>query len=135
MKDLEPIDRWFGHAVKDGVLVISIQLAEEAELFDNPDHVTDEILQAYNTVTASLQNRSCVVVTKTQAATSQLIRILYRLYRECQKNHGNLYVCEFPQEYMISLSTLGLTELPGFRLRATEVDAVSDAQADNQKMD
>lgn len=130
MKDLDPKDRWFEKTTPNGVLVISIRLEEEAEFFDNPDAVTEKILDTYREAAKELRHPSCVVVIKTDVASSQLIRILYQLYRECQKNHGNLYVCEFPQEYMISLSTLGLTELPGFRLRATESDALREAQAD-----
>ena len=63
---------------------------------------------------------------ETRVATSLLIRILYRLFRECRKSRGDLYVCGFPSEYMISLSTLGLTELPGFRLKPTEEAAIEE---------
>jgi len=105
---------------KDGVIVVSIRIGEEAEAFDNPDRIVESILTSYRESVTIHKSSSCIAVIETRVATSQLIRMLFQLYRECQKHKGQLYVCKFPEEYMISLSTLGLTELPGFHLAESE---------------
>jgi hypothetical protein len=121
--------QWFDHQIDDGVLILSIKLSEEGEFFDNPDQIVAEVLSAYGAATASVENPSCVVVIEAEIATSPLLRLLYLLYRECQKKRGGLYVCNFPQEDMISLNTLGLTEYPGFHLKPSRQDAVAAARS------
>jgi len=126
MIDRQPLNKWVDYATDAGVLVIAIKLADEADFFEKPEDMTKAILDLYKHESELQNNPSCIAVIETPVATSLLIRILYRLFRECQKHRGDLYVCSFPREYMISLSTLGLTELPGFHLKPTEEAAVEE---------
>jgi hypothetical protein len=118
-----PNSKPFEVRTKNGIVVISIKLGEEAEAFDDTDRIAEHVVNAYREASVLIGKASCVAVIETRVATSQLIRIVFQLYRECQRHHGRLYVCKFPEEYMISLSTLGLTELPGFELAENEDDA------------
>ena len=81
MTDRQPLNKWVDYAAIDGVLVLAIKLADEAEFFEEPAAMTKAILDLYTSEAERLKNPSCIAIIETRVATSLLIRILYRLFR------------------------------------------------------
>jgi hypothetical protein len=133
MHDRQPLNSWVDYSVTDGVTVFAIKGTDEADFFENPSGIADEVLAKYEELSSAPNGRrSCVAVVEASVAPSSLIRLIYRLFKACHKKHGTLYVCKFPEEYMVSLSTLALSGQPGFETRATEEMAVKEILAEGR---
>jgi hypothetical protein len=70
----------------------------------------------------------CVVSINSSTAGSSLVRALFDLYKVVQANSGTLICAGYPEDYMPSLTSLGLTVLPGFKLAATVEEALQKAR-------
>lgn len=111
--------------VDNGVLVFEVHDVESAEFFDDPAAITDEVVKSYEAhVDSGAVSPSCVVVIKARSAPSPLIRLIYRLFKACRKRRASLFVCDFPDEYIVSLRTLALMDQEGFEIARTREDAV-----------
>lgn len=128
-QDRTPINRWVDFKVKRNVLVFLVKGVDEVGFFDEPSVMGDDVIAAYEKYSSSLQQSSCLVVVEAATAPSPLIRLIYRIFKACRKKGGTLYVCDFPDEFQISLSTLALTEQPGFRLRPDEESVLDEINA------
>ena len=114
--------------VKDGVVVLALDYGRELLLReDAPKRLSEELVGRYK----ELQEKdkpatsSAVVEIKAKDAGSPVVRALFELWKEVVGNRGGQVVCaSYPQDYIDSLTTLGLPALPGFSLAATVSDAL-----------
>jgi hypothetical protein len=68
---------------------------------------------------------SCIVVVQDKTVRSSLARALFALWKEVQPAGGQVVCVNYPQPYMHTLTTLGITsKLPGFSLKATKDEAM-----------
>lgn len=74
------------------------------------------------------QPRACVLHIKATTAGSPLVRAIFELYKVVSSDSGTLYCASYPVNYMESLTSLGLTALPGFKLAATLDEALGLAK-------
>ena len=115
-------------SVKDGVVVLALDYGRELLLReDAPKRLSEELMRRYK----ELQDKekpatsSTVVEIKAKDAGSPVVRALFELWKEVVGNRGGQVVCaSYPQDYIDSLTTLGLPALPGFSLAATVSDAL-----------
>ena len=114
--------------VRDGVVVLSLDYGRELLLReDAPKRLSEELLRRYKELQENEKpaTSSAVVEIKAKDAGSPVVRALFELWKEVVGNRGGQVVCvSYPQDYIDSLTTLGLPALPGFSLAATVSDAL-----------
>jgi hypothetical protein len=130
MSDRVSINKWVDLENRDGITVFAIRGGDDASFFDSAATIADQVIAKYEEVAPTAAGPSCIVLVEVSIAPSPVIRLLYRLFKACRKRGGTTYVCNFPEEYMVSLSTLALTEQPGFRLRPNVEMAIDDIRAE-----
>ena len=69
---------------------------------------------------------SCIVVLDATAAASAIVFALYELFKVCVSEGGRLYIVGYPNDYIHSLSSLGLTDIHGFVLRESTESALRE---------
>ena len=72
--------------------------------------------------------RACVLFVKATTAGSPLVRAIFEVYKVIHADSGTLFCANYPINYMESLTSLGLTALPGFKLTTTVDEALEMAQ-------
>lgn len=116
-------------AVDRGVVMLQVSYGPELLLSQGASTVlSDELVNTYKQAAdsnAALATRSCVVVIKAETAGSPLVRALFELYRTVYAGGGQVICVDFPSDYIDSLTTLGLTTLPGFSLAGNKDEAIS----------
>jgi hypothetical protein len=58
--------------------------------------------------------RHCIVVVDAPNAGSLFVKALFKLYEQVRNNKGRLICAQYPDDYIDTLLTLGLPQLPGF---------------------
>ena len=72
-----------------------------------------------------IKTNSCVVKIDSEVAGSPVVRALFELWREVVEKRGGQVICVgYPEDYLYSLTSLGLPALNGFSLASTEEEAV-----------
>src|SRR5437762_12153744 len=89
----------------DGATVLTIHIDEEEHFAHKYEELAEAIVTECDSIAQDHRQAMCLVIIKARAATSQLIRILYQVYRACQKQKSRLYVTGYPREYMLALTT------------------------------
>lgn len=117
MAERTAVNRWVEVDAARRVPVFYILGGNDVEFFDNPAAIGDALVAKYEELAKASGMASCVAVIESTYAPSPLIRLIYRLYKACRRHAGVLYVCGFPEDYLISLSTIALSEQDGFELR------------------
>jgi hypothetical protein len=64
---------------------------------------------------------------KAKTAGSPLVRAIFELYKVVSAEAATLFCASYPENYMESLTTLGLPALPGFKLTKTLEEALQEA--------
>lgn len=99
----------------DASRLVVLKLGQHVDVHTiDTDAVTQKVCNYLEAV--SPDAKVCIFDVGVEFATSNLIRIIFEIYRQIRRLDGELIVSNFPNEYMIALGTLGLTELPGFTL-------------------
>lgn len=68
--------------------------------------------------------KGCIIVINADSAGSPLVRALFELYKVVNADGGQLFCVSYPDDYIDSLTSLGLTVLPGFHLAASKAEAL-----------
>jgi hypothetical protein len=112
-----------------GVVLLQVSYGPELMLAQGTSTVlSEELVKTYKQAAdqnTALVTTSCVVVIKAETAGSPLVRALFELYRTVYASGGQVICVDFPSDYIDSLTTLGLTALPGFSLAGSEDEAIS----------
>jgi hypothetical protein len=111
---------------EDGVVVLTVCYGPGQILHSGPaGQVRDELIAGYKKVTAGLaEPRDCIVVMEAQVAGSSFVRGLFELWEHVTTvRHGRVVCANYPDDYIDSLLTLGLTELDGFSLASSKDEA------------
>lgn len=116
--------------VEDGVMVLSVTLGKEL-LFSTGagSRLSDDLLTHYRDTLEkdgkALSTKSCIVDIQSEVAGSPLVRALYNLWEEVFRNQAGQVICvNYPDEYIDSLTSLGLPSLPGFSLDVNKTQAI-----------
>ena len=75
---------------------------------------------------AQPDRRDCVVDIEAEIAGSPLVRALVDLYLVVDSRRCKVLVSNYPDDYIVSLTEVGITNLPGFRMYRTKKEALSD---------
>jgi hypothetical protein len=116
--------------VDEGVVLLTIRYSPEVLIKTGAhERFSRELMKCYQTIRGKERERvktnSCIVEIQSDVAGSPMVRALFDLWREIAgKESGQLVCVGYPQDYLDSLTALGLTTLPGFSLAGTRVQAV-----------
>src|SRR3954463_10627904 len=117
--------------VRNGVRLIRVDYS--ADDFQSPttaSSIQSEILKRYNLALGkSASVKSCVIELRADVAGSSLLRGIYELYRTVLRNRGEVVCVGFPQDYLPSLTSLGLLDQANFSLGTDTSSAISRLQA------
>lgn len=117
---------------ENGVPVLTIDYGTE-QMFQArvSELLSERLVNAYRTLLSESHEhepaRACIVVIKAETAGSPLVRALFDLYKVVHAGSGTLICVSYPKAYMDSLTSIGLTVLPGFFLAETEDEAFRKA--------
>lgn len=111
-----------------GVILLTISYDEEL-LFqaDTSGLLSNKLIEEYqkNLKAPGVENKSCIVKIDSEVAGSPIVRALFALWKEVVKTTGNQVICVgYPEDYLYSLTSLGLPTQKGFSLASTEDEAV-----------
>ncbi len=114
--------------VKKGVIVLIISFGKELLLKTGArEQLSKELTRHYRQIRTEQKtgvNTSCIVKIQAEVAGSPLVRALFELWEEVVSTKGGQVICvNYPPDYIDSLTSLGLTAMPGFSLAASEEDA------------
>jgi hypothetical protein len=62
------------------------------------------------------EKKACILVIASTVAGSPVVRAIFELYKVVHADGATLYCASYPENYMHSLTSLGLPALPGFKL-------------------
>lgn len=125
--------------VRDRVIVLSIGYGAELIFAEKArERVRDALREHYRSKLGDEKQKqqgqedkvitsSCVVVITADTAGSPLVRALFDLWEEVTRGGrgpGQLICASYPDDYIVSLTALGLPTLPGFRLAKDEEEAI-----------
>jgi hypothetical protein len=85
--------------------------------------LAEQFIENYRNLTtipvSGAKRNICIVVIKATVAGSPLVRALFDLYKVVVADSAKLICVSFPEDYMDSLTGLGLPALPGFKLASS----------------
>ena len=85
--------------------------------------VTELFVQKSKTVDVKC---SCIIRLICDIADSHLVRAIFELYKVVNKRDGILVCVGYPEEFLDSLTAVGVHQLPKFFLRATKAEAFKE---------
>lgn len=113
--------------LEDNVVVLAVSY-EPGEFLNAQAQTTFRfaLVEKYNEiVSANPDVRDCIVVIEAEAAASALVRGLFELWTKVRSRGGCVVCAHYPADYIDSLLSLGLPDMPGFLLAANKDDAFS----------
>lgn len=126
-----PEDLQVNGALELGVIVLTIRYGKDLLLQDKArTQLSEEIVAAYRKSRDSAGNEaktsSCIVMIESEVAGSPLVRALYELWQEVTiKGAGQVVCVDYPDDYIDTLTSLGLPSLAGFTLAHSKEQAIS----------
>ncbi len=120
--------------VNKGVIWLTIKYDEEfllkKELTEKLQNViVDSYREKLGKNEKELTTKSCVVEIQSKTAGSRLVRALFELWKEVDSNLNSQLICVgYPDDYIDSLISLGLTSLPNFKLKASKEEALKQLE-------
>ena len=110
--------------IVEGVPVLS--LAYEPQVFLTGGFGSTLVSQYSKAVgDASAKSKSLILVIRADTAGSALVQALVRLYQAVARESGHLFCVGYPDEYLPSLSALGVTGLPLFHIAPSREAAIA----------
>ena len=93
--------------------------------------LAEKLVEKYRTLVEQRDGapHACVLRVKARTAGSPLVRAIFELYKVLHADAATLYCAEYPENYMESLTSLGLPALPGFTLTETVERALALSKA------
>jgi hypothetical protein len=116
----------------DSVPLIEVDYAaSQMFLPKTSELLAEKLVEKYKALTAEREQtpRACILWIKAKTAGSPLVRAIFELYKVLHADAATLYCAEYPENYMESLTALGLPALPGFKLTETVQKALALSEA------
>jgi hypothetical protein len=114
-------------SVEEGVIVLTLDYDRELLLKTGfAERLGKVLTERYQEIRKKEKTTatSCVVDAQSKVAGSPVVRALFDLWKEVVEKEGGQVVCiNYPQDYIPSVTSLGLTGLPGFSLADSKQDA------------
>ena len=120
-------------AWRDGVPLIEVDYAASQMFLPKTSELLAEKLVArYKELTEQQEAapRACILWIRAKTAGSPLVRAIFELYKVLHADAATLFCAAYPENYMESLTSLGLPALPGFKLTETVEKALALSQID-----
>lgn len=70
----------------------------------------------------------CVLAILPDVAGSRIVAAIFETYKVVDQNKGQLYLVGYPNEYLASMTALGMTTLPRFHMANTVAEAIEEAR-------
>jgi len=109
--------------MKNGIAIISYHPPLGALVGGWGDHSANELANLYRRL-AGEDNPSCVLDLQIEVANSAVVSSMYHLWREVVNGDGYLVCANYPKACMVSLTSIGISDLPRFELAATRAAAL-----------
>ncbi len=114
--------------IEDKVVILVVRYGPELMLsLTAHETLSAKLVKAYEEESAkdaSVKTNSCIVMIEAETAGSPIVRALFELYKTVYAGSGQVICVGYPQDYIDSLTTLGLTGLAGFSLANTKQEAL-----------
>jgi hypothetical protein len=116
--------------VEGGVIVLAISYSHELLMrTEAPKRLSKEVMECYQRLreqkVGTIETNSCIVEINSDVAGSPVVRALFELWREVTGRESGQVICvNYPQDYIASLTSLGLPSLGGFGLALTKEAAI-----------
>ncbi len=94
--------------------------------------LAEKLVERYRSLPTQEPPPVCIVHIKAKVAGSPLVRAVFELYKVLSADSGTLFCASYPVNFMESLTSLGLTALPGFKLAATLEEAMDMARRERK---
>lgn len=122
-----------------GTIVLRVRYGHEQMLVAQASKVLSDALMAeYETLRRlkDVKSKSCSVVIESEIAGSSVVRALFNVYNAVLSREGRAVCVVYPMDYIDSLATLGLLDMPGFTIASNVDEAVAivlkaDSQGDS----
>ena len=106
---------------KGSVICLIIKYNEDFLLTKESRHkIKDEFVDSYQKMlndNPNLNTKSCIVEIKSKTAGSRLVRALFELWKKVNIHPNSQIICVgYPEDYIDSLISLGLTSIENFDL-------------------
>jgi hypothetical protein len=96
--------------------VITISYGREQMLQTKGDEISNDLVEAYQSLSKEKNNPSLIVEIKADTAGSPLLKGLHGVYRAVTAKKGQLICVGYPNDYLQPLQSLGFLDMPGFSL-------------------
>lgn len=108
---------------------------EKAEIYSTKILI-DKLINRYQKMLKdhpNIDTKSCIVKIESPTGGSRLVRALYQLFKEIIKTNSNrqLICVGYPKNYIESLNSLGIANLPNFKLAKNEKEAIRKIKKEN----
>lgn len=119
--------------VERSLIILTVSYGKELLLETGAGRsFSEEIVRCYRTLRDTQAGHPevpvCLVEIKSEVAGSPLVRALYELWQEVvKKGNGQVICIDYPEDYIDTLTSLGLPSLGGFTLFPTTESAVEGA--------
>jgi hypothetical protein len=123
------ISDWIDVSFADGFPVVLVKQGAELDFIENPPELAARLEEVYERLVSKHKVSTCLMIFEPRVAPSALVRLIAKLYKACKRKNASFYLAEYPSEYLISLSVLGLPQQPLFRLRRTRAQALAEMQS------
>lgn len=115
--------------VEGGVILLTVHFNLEFLLERGAgERLSKELTALYREIRekeeARVKTTSCIVEIQAEVAGSALVRALFELWKEVRKEGGKVVCVNYPQDYIDSLTSLGILALKGFSLADTKAEAI-----------
>jgi len=94
--------------------------------------LAEKLVSEYRRLSTQGPAPVCVLHIRAKVAGSPLVRAVFELYKVVSADSGTLFCANYPVNFMESLTSLGLTALPGFRLTASTEEALGLARREKK---
>jgi len=118
---------------RDGVPILEIDYLP-AQMFQprTSQLLSEKLISQYRSLLAEsgldVPPPACVLVIKATTAGRPLVRAIFAVYEVIHADSGTLFCVNYPVAYLESLTSLGLTALPGFKLMNTLDETLEEAR-------
>jgi hypothetical protein len=112
--------------IEQGILILTVNF-DAPFLFQKGagNQLSTELTNCYQNWKGKAKTPSCVVEIQADIAGTPLIRGLFELWKVVAEGEGGQVVCvNYPQDYIDSLTSLGLLALKGFSMARTAKAAI-----------
>jgi hypothetical protein len=111
-------------SVQGDAVILRVRYGANQMLRGDSEILAKELISKYEVNCGNLPSaRHCIVVVEAPYAGSLFVKALFKLYEQVRDKGGRVICAQYPDDYIDTLLTLGLPQLPGFDV----VDGINQA--------